>query len=82
MTGNRCIVCYVRNKMFDTSGQQSQSVILRYEKGLRGGFYKGKALRNKGNVNYARFCSGICSAQGKPNRLYKQQERSESKTKE
>ena len=78
MTGNRCIVCYVRNAMFDTSGQQSRSVILRYEKG----FIKGKALRNKGNVNYARFCSGICSAQGKPNMLYKQQERSESTTKE
>ena len=74
---------YVRNAMFDTSGQQSRSVILRYkEKVLEEGFYKGKALRNKGNVNYARFCSGICSAQGKPNMLYKQQERSESTTKE
>ena len=71
-------MCYVRNEMFDISGQQSRSVILRYEKG----FIKGKALRNKGNVNYARFCSGICSAQGKPNRLYKQQEGSGSKKKE
>ena len=43
MTGNRCIVCYVRNKMFDTSGQQSRSVILRYEKKvLEEGFIKGK----------------------------------------
>ena len=36
-------MCYVRNKMFDTSGQQSRSVILRYEKKvLEEGFIKGK----------------------------------------
>ena len=42
MTSNRCIVCYVRNKMFDTSGQQIRSVIRYEKKVIEKGFIKGK----------------------------------------